>query len=125
MPSQLVGRGECAGGPARSGRRIRIVNRGSQSTATAPGRWLVAPACLLVLVLAGCALEPKGTEVEREKLATEGERYEVRFEERALPELPAAAGWRDILRRAFLASGELEAAYFDWKGALENVGIAS
>jgi outer membrane protein TolC len=73
----------------------------------------------------GCALTPKGMKEEQARLAAFAGRYEPPFEERQLPDLPEVPGWRDVLHRAFLANGDLEAAYFDWKAALERVGIAS
>jgi cobalt-zinc-cadmium efflux system outer membrane protein len=112
MTSRMCGRGGRAAGAGRSGR-------------SAPGTRSLGGAVIVAALVGGCALEPKGTDQERAKLAETGARYEPRFEERTLPELPAEPTWRDVLRRSFLASGELEAAYFDWKAALENVGIAS
>ena len=47
-----------------------------------------------------------------------GKPYSRPFEDRTLPDLPANPAWQDVLRRAFLANGDLEAAYFDWKAAL-------
>jgi outer membrane protein TolC len=76
------------------------------------------------LIVAGCVLTPPGTDEERSRLTEAGKPYERPFEERVLPELPEAPGWRDVLRRAFLANGELEAAYFRWRAAVERVDIA-
>ncbi|MBX3358896.1 MAG: TolC family protein [Phycisphaeraceae bacterium] len=73
----------------------------------------------------GCALTPDGTSEEMSRIARQGGRYEPGIEERSLPELPAQATWEDVLRRAFLANGELEAAYFDWKAAAERIEVAS
>ncbi|MCI0363352.1 MAG: TolC family protein [Phycisphaerales bacterium] len=39
--------------------------------------------------------------------------------------MPPQPTWQDVLHRAFLANGDLEAAYFDWKAAVERIGIAS
>ena len=35
--------------------------------------------------------------------------------------MPAIADWRDILSRAFLANGELESSYFEWKAAFARI----
>jgi len=75
--------------------------------------------------LIGCALTPKGANEERARLADSGRPYEPRFEERALPEMSLAPTWEDILRRALLANGDLEAAYFDWKAAVERIDVAA
>jgi outer membrane protein TolC len=75
--------------------------------------------------LTGCSLTPKGTTEERSRLAESGKPYEPRFEDRALPELPSAPTWEDVLRRALLANGDLEAAYFDWKSAVERIDVAA
>jgi outer membrane protein TolC len=80
---------------------------------------------LVPLALAGCAFTPVGANEEHAKLDAAGKPYEPPVEHRVLPELPPQPTWRDVLSRAFLASGEVEGAYFQWKAALERVGIAS
>src|SRR5437016_570145 len=77
-----------------------------------------------LLFLGGCVLTPKGAKEERAHAADIGRRYEAPFEERSLPDLPERPAWRDVLHRALLANGDLEAAYFDWKAALERIDIA-
>jgi len=79
----------------------------------------------LLLALPGCVLAPRDFAAEKERAAAAGAPYQRPFEERALPELPENPTWRDVLQRAFLASGDLEAAYFEWKAALERVNIAA
>lgn len=83
-------------------------------------RLLVSAAGLL---LAGCTLTPPGADEEAERLAEVGKAYEPKYESRAVPELPDRPDWRDVLRRSFLANGDVEAAYFRWKAAVERVGI--
>lgn len=80
---------------------------------------------ILLVGLSGCALTPKGAADERLKLEAASSAYEQPVEARDLPALPARASWRDVLHRAFLANGELEAAYFDWKAALIEIDKAS
>jgi outer membrane protein, heavy metal efflux system len=75
-------------------------------------------------MLGACALRPEGTDQEREKVEKAGAPYEPRIEDRAIPELPERPEWPDVLRRVFLANGELETAYFEWKAALERVDVA-
>jgi outer membrane protein TolC len=47
--------------------------------------------------------------------------FEPRIEARQIPELPAVATWQDVLSRAFLANGELESSYFEWKAAFTRI----
>src|SRR4029079_10911316 len=75
----------------------------------------------LAVLLGGCVLAPRGTRREQSRLAAGGRTYEPPFEKRELPELPDQPTWRDVLQRAFLANGELEAAYFEWKAALARI----
>lgn len=42
-----------------------------------------------------------------------------------MPAVPMPANWRDVLHRAFLANGELESSYFEWKAALAQIGQAA
>jgi outer membrane protein TolC len=77
------------------------------------------------LALAGCSFIPQGTGQERSRLAAANRGYGTPFERRNLPALPLEPTWRDVLHRAFLTSGELEALYFDWKAALERVPVAA
>jgi outer membrane protein TolC len=77
------------------------------------------------LLLSGCVLAPKGLDDERDALAQQGKAWSEPFEERVLPELADPPTSRDLLERAFLANGELEARYFEWKSALEEVSIAA
>lgn len=76
---------------------------------------------LLALVLSGCVLAPRGTETEVRKNRAAGANYHQPPEERQIPELPRPAEWRDVLHRAFLANGDLEASYFEWSAALARI----
>jgi outer membrane protein TolC len=71
--------------------------------------------------LSGCVLAPKGTSEEQSAAQKAGETYAQPFEQRTIPDLPADPTWRDVLGRAFLANGDLEAAYFEWKAALARI----
>jgi cobalt-zinc-cadmium efflux system outer membrane protein len=64
---------------------------------------------------------PHGTTDERVKLNTASPPFEPRIDLRQLSELPAIATWQDVLSRAFLANGELESSYFEWKAAFARI----
>lgn len=85
----------------------------------------IALALAAAVMLSGCVLTPKGADAETARLNEAGREYEPPVEERQLPELPEEPTWRDVLRRAFLANGELEAAYFEWKAAMQRVPQAA
>lgn len=76
-------------------------------------------------MLSGCVLTPSGASEERDRLSKAGQPYKEPFEKRSLPELPAEPTWEDLLHRAFMADGGLEAAYFDWQAAFERIDIAA
>jgi outer membrane protein TolC len=71
--------------------------------------------------LSGCVLAPHGTEDEHTKLHAAALPFEPRIEARQLPELPAVVSWQDALSRAFLANGELESSYFEWRAAFARI----
>lgn len=75
----------------------------------------------LVLLPTGCVLAPRGWQSEEKKLEHAGEPYKRNFESRDLPELPPQPDWRDVLRRALIANGDLEAAYFEWAMAVSRI----
>ena len=80
---------------------------------------------LLCAATQACVLAPRGLDAERDRLDESGRDFHEPFEERTLPELPPEPTWSDVLERAFLANGELEAAWFEWAAALERVTIAA
>jgi outer membrane protein, heavy metal efflux system len=80
---------------------------------------------LLTTALAGgCVLAPRATRDERLRAAAAGHAWEQPAEERVLPDLPERPDWRQVLERAFLANGDLEAAWFDWRAALARIEVA-
>src|SRR5689334_8470093 len=85
----------------------------------------LVPAILLMGLLGGCVLAPKGTEQERARLERAGQTLETPREQRSVPDLPAEAQWQDVLQRAFLVNGDLEATYFEWKAAMAGIDIAA
>lgn len=82
-------------------------------------------ATLTAAVMDGCSLTPAGATEEEARLGVAGERYAKPLEQRTLREIPAEPTWRDVLHRAFMANGELEAAYFEWQAAFERIDIAA
>jgi outer membrane protein TolC len=89
-------------------------------------RLLLIP--LISLSLAGCVLKPQEANREADRLSAAGDRYGYARGEpttrAAAPELPDQPTWRDVLRRAFLANGDLEAAYFEWAMAVQRIDQA-
>ena len=63
--------------------------------------------------------------IERAKLNAASAPFERRIEARQIPELPAVATWQDVLSRAFLANGELESSYFEWRAAFTRIDQAA
>jgi outer membrane protein TolC len=73
----------------------------------------------------GCVLAPPGYDSEQRRLGQHSREFEPPINKRNLPPLPSPASWQDVLRQAFLANGELEAAYFDWKAAVTRIDQAA
>ena len=94
--------------------------------------WCPPPAAVLQLVgialvlgLSGCVLTPKGTDEQHDRLNAASKSFEPRLEVRDVPALPQVADWPDILSRAFLANGDLESSYFEWKAAFARIDQAA
>ncbi|HXZ60501.1 MAG TPA: TolC family protein [Steroidobacteraceae bacterium] len=106
-----------------------MLERGDRSCET------VAPHAARALALAviaialsmggGCVLRPRQTADEKAKLDAASQAFEAPPAARQLPNLSPEARWRDVLSRAFLANGELEASYFEWKAALARIDEAA
>src|SRR5690242_14524199 len=94
--------------------------------AAAAPRFVVfgAAAPLLLVLVSGCSLTPRGLRAEREslQLAADFRRGPAPAD---LPVQRDANDWRTLLRRALLANGDVRAAWFDWKAAVERVSGAS
>jgi outer membrane protein, heavy metal efflux system len=82
--------------------------------------WSLLSAVLPVLV-SGCVLAPREAKQEQVRLDQAGAQYREAFAKRQLPELSAQPTWREVLRRAFLANGALEAAYWEWSMAVSRI----
>lgn len=96
--------------------RRRLISRRASGLATR-----TAIGVVVLSGLSGCVLAPEGTFEEQAKLESVSPLFEPPVEFRELPPLPARVVWREALQRAFLANGELESAYFEWKSALARV----
>jgi cobalt-zinc-cadmium efflux system outer membrane protein len=79
---------------------------------------------LIAAPLGGCVLAPREAKDEKAALQDAGEPYRRPFERRALPEVPVQAEWRDVLRRALLANGDLETSYHKWAVAVHKIQAA-
>lgn len=80
---------------------------------------------VLMLLASGCVLAPPETNHEKARLDDAGKPFEPAVENRETPELPDTPTWREVLRRAFLTNGELEASYFQWKAAMYRIDQAA
>ncbi len=87
-------------------------------------RKLLLPVIILLL-LPGCILVPRGRAQERERLRNQQGQFAQPVEKREIPPLPTPAGWEDVLRRAFLANGDLEASYDQWRAAVARIDQAA
>lgn len=87
-------------------------------------RWSLLTASGAVLV-SGCMMKPSQTPQLERELQKQGAPYAKPFAQRTLPELATPATWQDVLQRAFLANGELEASYHEWRAAMERISMAS
>lgn len=89
--------------------------------------------CSLILTLSvavssslgGCTLAPRGAAEEQAKLDALSPIFEPPLGADQLPRLARQVDWRSVLHRAFLANGELQSAYFEWKAALARIDQAA
>jgi outer membrane protein TolC len=79
----------------------------------------------LAALAGGCVLAPRATREERLRAVAAGRAWAAPAAARALRALSAAPDWRALLAHAFLASGELEAAYHEWRAALDRIDVAA
>ena len=75
-------------------------------------------------LVGGCVLAPREAKTEQSAVRAAGAPYSRPFEKRQLPDLPERPKWREVLRRALLANGELEAAYFEWAASVARIDQA-
>src|SRR4051812_4669935 len=89
-----------------------------------PGQTISILLPLIGLAMSGCVLAPPGTADERAQMQAAGRPYASAFDRRDLPELPLKPSWPQLLHRALLANGELEAAYHEWAAAVARIDQA-
>jgi outer membrane protein, heavy metal efflux system len=82
-------------------------------------------AIALISLSTACILAPEGFDAERDRARDAAPTFEVPFEERELPPITDESDWRQLLQRAFLANGELEARWHEWRAALARVEVES
>lgn len=83
--------------------------------------------CVLAVALSGCVLKPRDSANTAKKLDEVAKRqgYETdRIARSALPELTSAPTWQQVLHRAMLANGDLEASYHEWAMAVQRIDQA-
>jgi outer membrane protein TolC len=73
------------------------------------------------LLLAGCTIHPQGEREERQAALHAGKPFTRPIEQRQVPPLPANPTPDDLVRRALLASPELEHRYWEWRSAIEQI----
>jgi cobalt-zinc-cadmium efflux system outer membrane protein len=88
-------------------------------------RMLAAVAPALLLLASGCALTPRGLRAERASLEAARAEFRRGPAPADLPVQRDGNDWRVLLRRALLANGDVRAAWFDWKAAIERVSGAA
>ncbi|MCX7048147.1 MAG: TolC family protein, partial [Candidatus Sumerlaeota bacterium] len=84
-------------------------------------RILILTLGLLLVTACRWIVTPKGEPEERAKAAIEQPAFERKLGLRVLPDLTVSATLPEALEYAFKASGDIEAAYFDWRAAIERV----
>ena len=78
-------------------------------------------AIISALMLAGCTVHPPGEQQERQSALRAGAPFTKPIEQRQVPPLPANPAPDDLVRRALLASPELEQRYWEWRSAIEQI----
>jgi len=79
----------------------------------------------MLLTIQGCALTPGGLSEERAAMAAAGAGFRAGPKRADLPMPSDGDDWRTLLRRALVANGDVLAAWFEWKAAVEKVRGAS
>lgn len=87
--------------------------------------FLFRPLTLLLSLatLASCSrvIHPKGEAAEREQAARSAAIFEKPVDKRTLPDLSQSASLPRVLEYAFNANGDIEAAWREWRAAIERV----
>ena len=87
--------------------------------------WLGGIALLLALALTGCkGVSTRDEREARQQLGTVKSAYRPKEQRPALPDLTTNSSLGDFLTYAMLNQPQVEAAYYDWVGAVENITVA-
>src|SRR5271170_5787925 len=70
---------------------------------------------------AACTVHPQGEGAERAAATQAGRPYEHPIEDRAIPPLSSEATPDELVRYALLTNADVEARYWEWRSALEQV----
>ena len=115
-------------GLSGAARRSEPRRKGASPVSTPCYAGLCAPLCLaailaLALSLTGCHLtiSPKGEAEERARAERAGAVFSGPVEKRPLPDLATSPTLPLVLEYAFNANGDIEAAYREWRAALERI----
>ncbi len=74
-----------------------------------------------VCATTACTVHPQGEEIERAAATQAGRPYEHPLEDRVLPSLSPEATPDELARYALLTNADVEARYWEWRSALEQV----
>jgi cobalt-zinc-cadmium efflux system outer membrane protein len=74
-----------------------------------------------LMAFTGCTVHPPGEGDERHAARIAGKPFEVRFEQRVIPPLPADPVQEDLVRIALLSNADLEKKYWEWRSAIEQI----
>lgn len=84
---------------------------------------------ICVFLVSGCVLKPREAAQESRALESTARLHGYRTDQnrpasRPAAQLPPQPDWRDVLHAAFLANGELEAAFHEWAMAIQRIDQA-
>lgn len=85
---------------------------------------LTAASLIVLLVMTGCVgVSTKGERQARKDLRATAEKYRPQDNRPELPKLTGNSGLDDYLRFAMLNQPRVEAAYYDWAGAVNKITV--
>ena len=81
---------------------------------------------ILLLVFGGCSftVSPPGESGERANIAAEQRPYREQVTSREVPDISQDATLREVVLYALMVNGEVEASYYEWAAAIEQVVLA-
>ena len=75
----------------------------------------------VTVLLAGCTVHPAGEAEERKAAGVAGAPFTTRHEKRAVAVLPESPSADDLVRYALGNNADLEARYWEWRSAIEQI----